>query len=160
MKRLVGAALSGLRELDTRPGVRSGRRRLLVDARTPVNFTMVAPVVRSMARDGRLEFFFTASEEPGRMAQIYRDAPDVRLIHPGRAALMKFDAYVASDFMWATLPRGTRRVQVFHGVGGKYGFDAPAEPMREWYRIFFVNERRLRNVIAAGALDRIVRRFG
>ena len=43
---------------------------------------------------------------------------------------MKFDAYIASDFMWASLPRGTKRVQVFHGVGGKYGFDAPDRSMR------------------------------
>jgi CDP-glycerol glycerophosphotransferase (TagB/SpsB family) len=151
--RWVRSAIAGLRELDARRSVRSGRRRILVDARTPVNFTMVAPVVRAMERDSRVDFSFTASEEPARMARIYHEAPDVRTIHPRRAALMKFDAYVASDFMWATLPRGTRRIQVFHGVGGKYGFDAPTDPMREWYRIFFVNERRLRNVIAAGALD-------
>jgi CDP-glycerol glycerophosphotransferase (TagB/SpsB family) len=67
---------------------------------------------------------------------------------------MRFDAYVASDFMWASLPRGTRRVQVFHGVGGKYGFDAPTTSMREWDRLFFVNERRLNNFIGAGAVDR------
>jgi CDP-glycerol glycerophosphotransferase (TagB/SpsB family) len=66
---------------------------------------------------------------------------------------MKFDAYIASDFMWATLPRGTRRVQVFHGVGGKYGFDAPDRSMREWHRLFFVNERRLQNFIKCGAID-------
>jgi len=66
---------------------------------------------------------------------------------------MKFDAYVASDFMWASLPRGTRRVQVFHGVGGKYGFDVPDTSMRDWDRLFFVNERRLRNFIAAGAIE-------
>ena len=77
----------------------------------------------------------------------------MRTIHPHRAALMKFDAYVASDFMWASLPRGTRRVQVFHGVGGKYGFDAPTRSMREWHRLFFVNERRLGNFVAAGAID-------
>ena len=87
------------------------------------------------------------------MAAIYREAPDVHTIHPARAALMKFDAYVASDFMWASLLRGTARVQVFHGVGGKYGFDAPGRSMREWHRLFFVNERRLRNFIAAGAVD-------
>jgi CDP-glycerol glycerophosphotransferase (TagB/SpsB family) len=55
--------------------------------------------------------------------------------------------------MWASLPRGTARIQVFHGVGGKYGFDAPDRSMREWHRLFFVNERRLRNCIAAGAID-------
>jgi CDP-glycerol glycerophosphotransferase (TagB/SpsB family) len=65
---------------------------------------------------------------------------------------MKFDAYVASDFMWATLPRGTTRVQVFHGVAGKYGFDAPDRSMLGWDRYFFVNERRLNNFVTSGAL--------
>ncbi len=146
-------ALDGLRWLDARIGRRSERRRILVDGRTPVNFTMVAPVVRALERDPRVELYFTASEEPARMAAIYREAEGVRTVHPHRAALMKFDAYVASDFMWATLPRGTRRVQVFHGVGGKYGFDAPTRSMREWHRLFFVNERRLGNFVAAGAID-------
>jgi hypothetical protein len=147
------ALVDRLRDLDTRLSRKSGRRRILVDARTPVNFTMVAPVVRAMERDPRIEFSFTASEEPDRLAAIYHEAPGVRTIHPRRAALMKFDAYIASDFMWASLPRGTRRVQVFHGVGGKYGFDAPTRSMREWHRLFFVNERRLRNFVAAGAID-------
>lgn len=153
MTRLLKSALTRAREFDTRRSRRSGRRLILVDGRTPVNYTMVAPVVRAMERDPRIQFYFTASEEPGRMAEIYRHAPQVRTIHPRRAALMKFDAYVASDFMWAALPRGTARVQVFHGVGGKYGFDAPTESMREWHRLFFVNERRMRNIVAAGALD-------
>ena len=147
------SAFETVRAFDTRWSRRSGTRRILVDSRTPVNFTMVAPVVRAMEADSRVEFFFTASEEPARMAAIYREAGAVRTIHPTRAALMKFDAYVASDFMWASLPRGTARVQVFHGVGGKYGFDAPDRSMREWHRLFFVNERRLRNFIAAGAID-------
>src|SRR6185436_16365224 len=112
-----------------------------------------APVVRALAADDRVRFYFTASEEPGRLAEIYHEAPDVRTVHPARAALMRFDAYVASDYMWAPLPRGTRRVQVFHGVGGKYGFDAPTESLREWDRLFFVNERRLANIVAAGAIE-------
>jgi hypothetical protein len=147
------SAIERIRAVDTRWNRRSNVRRILVDSRTPVNFTMVAPVVRAMERDARVEFFFTASEEPARMTSIYREAPGARTIHPARAALMKFDAYVASDFMWASLPRGASRVQVFHGVGGKYGFDAPDRSMREWHRLFFVNERRLRNFIGAGAID-------
>jgi hypothetical protein len=150
---LLHAALRGLRALDTRVSRWGGRRRVLVDGRTPVNFTMVAPIVRAMEADRRVEFWFTASEEPGRLAAIYREAPGVRTIHPRRAALMKFDAYVASDFMWASLPRGTCRIQIFHGVGGKYGFDAPTRSMREWHRLFFVNERRRNNFIRAGAID-------
>ncbi|HET7694290.1 MAG TPA: CDP-glycerol glycerophosphotransferase family protein [Vicinamibacterales bacterium] len=150
---LVANALDSLRRADRALGQRRGRRRVLVDARTPVNFTMVAPVYRAMSADPRVSFFFTASEEPDRLREIYREAPDVQLIDTAAARRMRFDAYVASDFMWQPLPRGTCRVQVFHGVGGKYGFDAPTESMRAWDRIFFVNERRLRNFIKAGAID-------
>ena len=122
--------------------------------RTPVNFTMVAPVVRAMERDPRVELLLHR-ERGARPARrdLSRGARTSARFIPRRAAFMKFDAYVASDFMWASLPRGTRRVQVFHGVGGKYGFDAPTRSMREWHRLFFVNERRLRNFIAAGAID-------
>jgi CDP-glycerol glycerophosphotransferase (TagB/SpsB family) len=42
---------------------------------------------------------------------------------------------------------------MFHGVAGKYGFDAPNESMRQWDRLFFVNERRLRNFVTSGAID-------
>ena len=87
------------------------------------------------------------------MRAIYAGAPDVVLVHPLRAATMKFDAYVASDFMWARLLRETCRIQIFHGVGGRYGFDAPTESMREWHRLFFVNRRRLTNCITHGAID-------
>ena len=147
------AVLEAVRALDARHWRRKGRRRILVDARTPVNFTMVAPVYRRMRQDPRIDFYFTASEEPSRIPEIYRRADGVTTIHPRRAALMKFDAYVSSDFTWARLPRGTCRIQVFHGVAGKYGFDTPDRSMRDWHRLFFVNERRLRNFIASGAID-------
>ena len=153
---MIGGALTALRRIDRGLGQRSGRRRVLVDARTPVNFTMVAPICQAMAADQRVSFFFTASEEPNRLRDIYHEplaGTDMRLVTPSRARLMRFDAYLASDFMWQTLPRGTCRIQMFHGVGGKYGFDAPTTSMREWDRIFFVNERRLRNFVKAGAID-------
>ena len=160
MSRLIGTALSRVQQVDTRLSRRSGRRRILVDARTPVNYTMVAPVVRAIASDPRVEFYFTASEEPHRLSDIYREAVGVRTLDPRRAALMKFDAYVASDFMWASLPRGTQRVQVFHGVGGKYGFDVPDTSMRDWDWLFFVNERAFATSSRPAQLNPIVRRFG
>ena len=151
--RAIAAGRRRLRELDERFSRRHGGRRILIDARTPVNYTVVAPVVRALEADPRIAISFTASEEPRRLAQIYHEAPRARTIHPRLAALKKFDAYVTSDFMWSTLPRGTRRVQVFHGVAGKYGFDAPDRDMlRGWDRYFFVNERRLRNYLATGAI--------
>jgi len=145
--------LDTVRRLDRAAARRSRRRHVLVDARTPVNFTMVAPIYRAMDGDPRVSFFFTASEEPQQLRDIYREAPGVAVVSPARAHFMRFDAYLASDFMWQPLPRGTCRIQTFHGVGGKYGFDAPTTSMRAWDRIFFVNERRLRSFVEAGAID-------
>ena len=148
-----------VRALDPHPRKRGAGRRVLVDARTPVNYVMVAPILRAMEADARVQFYFTATEEPHRMREIYheplrlRSGPGLRLIHPSRAAFMAFDAYIASDFMWARLLRHTCRIQIFHGVAGKYGFDAPTTSMREWDRLFFVNRRRLENFVKAGAID-------
>jgi hypothetical protein len=129
-------------------------RRVLVDSRTALNTAMVLPVVRAMAGDPRVQFAFTASENAAGLRTIHAAAPPgSRLIHPRAAALRKWDAYLSSDFMWATLPRGTRRVQMFHGVAGKYGFDAPTDDMRAWHRLFFINARRRDNFIAAGVVD-------
>ena len=153
MTGLSRALVQRVREYDRRFTRRGDTRLVLVDGRTPVNYVMVSPVLRAMAADPRVHFLFTASEEPHRMRSIYGEAADGRLIHPLRAATMRFDAYLASDFMWAKLLRETCRIQMFHGVGGKYGFDAPTESMREWHRLFFVNRRRLNNFIKHGAID-------
>src|SRR5262249_7738411 len=135
-------------------GRRAGRRRVLVDALTPVNYAVIAPVYERMRSDPRVSFYFTASDEPRRLREIYAEAPtSIRLIHPLRAASMRFDAYSASDFMWQWLPRGTCRIQMFHGVAGKYGFDAPDKSMRHWDRLFFINRRRLGNYLGSGAID-------
>jgi hypothetical protein len=146
--------IHALRRLDAAVSGRRDSRQVLVDSRTAVNYEMVAPVLRLMQADSRVAFAFTASEDSARLREIYRHAaPGTRLVSSARAALHKWDAYLTSDFMWATLPRGTARVQMFHGVGGKYGFDAPGGSMRQWDRLFFVNERRRRNFVAAGAID-------
>ena len=154
LRRALEDARGWLRRTDERLSRRRGGRRILVDSRTPVNYTMVEPVLRALRQDDRIELYFTASEEPRRLARIYQEARDITTIHPARAALMKFDAYVSSDFMWATLPRGTRRVQMFHGVAGKYGFDAPPRGMIVgWDYYFFPNERRFANFVASGAVE-------
>ena len=131
-------------------------RSVLVDSRTAMNYAIVAPIHRAMRDDERVTFYFTSSENPRCCGEIYRDAgADAQLISPTRAALMKFDAYLTADQLWVKLPRGTRRIQMFHGVAGKYGhiYDAPTRSMREWYRLFFINQRRLHNYTACGAID-------
>jgi len=132
----------------------SGVRRILVDGRTPVNYTMFAPVHAAMRDDPRVRFTFIASEEPARVREIFAGAGRAaRCTRPLAAAMRHFDAYLTSDFMWTQHLRRPCRIQMFHGVGGKYGFDAPTESMRPWDRLFFVNRRRLENFVKAGAID-------
>ena len=147
-----------LRGLDKRWRRNRGgeRRQVLVDGRTAMNYATVAPIVERLQKDSRIKFFFTASESPDLIEKIYADAhPPYELVKPTAAALMYFDAYLTSDFLWAKLPRGTRRIQTFHGVAGKYRteYDSPADSMRGWDRLFFINKRRLQNFINIGAID-------
>jgi CDP-glycerol glycerophosphotransferase (TagB/SpsB family) len=121
-----------------------------------MNYATVAPIVEGLQKDPRVEMFFTASESPALLKAIYADArPRHQLVRPTSAAFMYFDAYLTSDFLWARLPRGTCRVQTFHGVAGKYRtvYDSPADSMRGWDRLFFINKRRLQNFIGIGAID-------
>jgi CDP-glycerol glycerophosphotransferase (TagB/SpsB family) len=131
-------------------------RSVLVDARTPMNYAVIAPLHRALSKDRRVRFYFTSSETPQQCADIYRDAgKEAQTITPSRAALMKFDVYLTADQLWVKLPRGSRRIQMFHGVAGKYGhiYDAPERSMREWHRLFFINQRRLNNYTRSGAID-------
>ena len=133
-----------------------GRRRLLVNARTAMNYATIAPIVERLQRDERLEFYFAASESPDLTSWIYADAVQpFKLVTPLQASAIQFDVYLASDFLWMKLPRGARRVQTFHGVAGKYRtvYDSPSQSMRGWDRLFFINERRLRHFIDSGAID-------
>ena len=131
-------------------------RRVLVYVRAPMNYVVMAPIYRRMSTDPRLKFYFTTSPGASREADVYSEAGDgLRVISAREAQLMKFDAYLAADFIWLSLPRGTRRVQMFHGVAGKYTnvYDTPEQSARGWDRLFFINQRRLRNFVRSGALD-------
>ena len=133
-----------------------GRRRLLVNARTAMNYATIAPVVERLQRDERLEFYLAASENPSLTSSIYANAVQpFKLIRPLQASAIQFDVYLASDFLWMKLPRGAHRVQTFHGVAGKYRtiYDSPSQSMRSWDRLFFINERRLRHFVECGAID-------
>jgi CDP-glycerol glycerophosphotransferase (TagB/SpsB family) len=155
---ISGNSIEWLRGLDKRWQRSRGaeRRQVLVDSRTAMNYATVAPIVEGLQKDSRIKIFFTASESPDQLDKIYAEArPPYQLVRPKAAALMHFDAYLTADFLWARLPRGTQRVQTFHGVAGKYRkvYDSPAESMRRWDRLFFINKRRLQNFIDIGAID-------
>src|SRR5215217_3788720 len=131
-------------------------RRVLVYLRAPMNYVVMAPVHKRMAHDPRVKFYFTTTADASREAVVYSDAEEkLAVISASEAKFMKFDACLAADFIWMSLPRGTRRVQMFHGVAGKYAnvYDTPEESVRGWDRLLFINRRRMQNFVRAGALD-------
>ena len=156
--RVSRGAIEAIRRLDTKVSRyrEPDTRDILLDARTSMEYAMMAPVHDALAADPRVRVWLTSSERPERAGAIFRQARGgAPLLAPRRAMAMRFDACLAADFVWASLPRGTCRVQMFHGVAGKWAhiYDRPVISMRGWNRLFFINERRLRNFIAAGALD-------
>jgi hypothetical protein len=155
MKR--SGILQGLRRADKHLSRRIRNiRKVLIDARTPMNFAVIAPVFKRLRRDPRIDFYFTTSRQSDRAENVFEDiAGNGNIIGASHAAMMRFDAYLVADLMWAKLPRGAQRVYMFHGVAGKYAdvYDRPDFSMRQWDRIFFINQKRLRNFIEAGAID-------
>lgn len=156
--RLASTLVHTARDLDMRwqRVMRPDLRNVLFDARTSMEYGMMAPVHRRLLRDARMRTWLVSSERPQRAQEIFRDAPpNVPILSPRAAMLRRFDAYIAADFVWANLPRGTCRVQMFHGVAGKWSqiYDRPAQSMRQWDRLFFINRRRLQNYIASGAIE-------
>jgi CDP-glycerol glycerophosphotransferase (TagB/SpsB family) len=150
--------IASLREIDKLlvRRLRPDKRRLLVNARTAMNYATLAPIIARLQTDTRIDLFFTASENPAAANSIFSEAErPYTLVNPHVAAFLRFDAYLAADFLWVNLPRGTRRVQTFHGVAGKYRtiYDSPTQSMRDWDRIFFINQDRLRHFIKTGAID-------
>ena len=150
--------ITTLRKLDKKwqRKLRPDKRRVLVNARTAMNYATLSPIVERLQRDPRIEVFFTASEAPSDAKTIYSEArPPYTIVSPLLASFTRFDAYLTADFLWVKLPRGTRRIQTFHGVAGKYRtiYDSPSHSMRAWDRLYFVNQRRLQHFIKSGAID-------
>jgi hypothetical protein len=155
---LVVPLVRAVRDVDTRwQRLRTPHLRTVVfDARTAMEYAMMAPLHRRLLADRRVRTWLMSSVRPDRVGGIYRDAPiGAPVVSPLEASMKRVDAYVAADLMWATLPRCVCRVQMFHGVAGKWSqvYDRPASSMRQWDRLFFINRRRLQNYIASGAIE-------
>jgi CDP-Glycerol:Poly(glycerophosphate) glycerophosphotransferase len=155
---LVSPVVRAVRRADTRWQrlLRPDVRHVVFDARTAMEYGMMAPVLRRLDADPRVRCSLMSSGRPDQVGTIFRDAPaGIPILSPRRALTRHFDAYVAADLVWASLPRGTWRVQMFHGVAGKWRrvYDRPDTSMRHWDRLFFINRRRMDNYITSGAID-------
>jgi CDP-glycerol:poly(glycerophosphate) glycerophosphotransferase len=133
----------------------SGRRRVAVDARTAMNFAILAPVFERLQRDPRVEVLFTAD----RPSDIPPSA-GLRGRVLSRRALewRRIDLCLTAD-PWdpIRLRRCRRRANFFHGMAGKYDLDSPASiaaGFDEYDRVAFVNADRMRRYVDAGAIRR------
>lgn len=143
---------------DTVSSVGRARARILFEATSPLSLAVFRPVLRLLEQDSRIEVWFTTSDESWSADRLFRSIGNRdRVVSPGHARWMKFDAYINSDFWNMTwLRRRTRRVHLFHGVAGKYGLDAPvriAPTVRSFDRLLFPNRDRLRRYIDEGLVD-------
>jgi hypothetical protein len=140
---------------DAIDALRDRPRRIVFDARTPMNYVMWRPVAERLARDRRIELWHMAGEESGRPYDLYRRVGVAdRVISRLEAQLVRFDLYVCADFVATWLKRRVCRLHIFHGVAGKYGFDTPDASFGHFDAFFFVNRDRMRRYRRSGVAGR------
>ena len=120
------AIARAVRHLDTIVGRALDRRRVVVDARTPMNVAILAPIAEALRRDDRVDVVCTA-EQPADIAAAITDG-DTRFTLMSRAAMRwrRVDICLSAD-PWdpIELRRCRRRANFFHGMAGKYDLDSP-----------------------------------
>ena len=139
-----------IHSVDHSLGRLSGRRRVLVELRTPVYHAVLGPVFETLEKFPDVELSFT-SEYPELIKPLVGAG---RFITHAEAEWRRFDLYMNAD-PWAAarLRRCARRINFFHGVAGKYDLDRPEGlPMGfEYYdRVAFINRDRMSRYLDAG----------
>jgi hypothetical protein len=154
VRRHLSWLVDGARRLDHEIGSSIGRRRVLVEARTPMNLAVLRPIVEPLLRDTRLDVRVTAIDRPPVEAACSEMRPPAAFVSRGRAKWARWDLYLNADPWEALRPRRAwRQINFSHGVAGKYDLDCPADlPIRfsRYTRVAFPNESRLLHYLKAG----------
>jgi hypothetical protein len=142
-----------IHSVDHAVGRLAGKRRVLVELRTPVYRAVLGPVYELLEHFPDVELSFT-SEYPDVIRPLVGAE---RFVTHEQAEWRRFDLYVNAD-PWAAarLRRCARRINFFHGVAGKYDLDRPEGlPMGfEYYdRIAFINRDRMSRYLDAGLVS-------
>jgi CDP-Glycerol:Poly(glycerophosphate) glycerophosphotransferase len=144
--------------IDRMLGRFSGRRRVLVDARTAMNFAILAPVFERLQRDPRLDVFF-AADRPADILEAVRATGIRSRIHTRQAMeWRRFDLCLTAD-PWdpIRLRRCRRLANFFHGIAGKYDLDTPVNlpiGFNQYDRVAFINDDRMQRYLEAGIVGR------
>jgi hypothetical protein len=147
---LVGA----VRRMDHAAGRAIAPLRVLVEARTPMNLAVLAPVWSALREDPGINIRFTGPDRPDLAAAYARAGIAARTLSRGAASLRRWDLYMNAD-PWdpVTLWRCRRRINFFHGVAGKYDLECPVDlplSFAQYDRVAFPNAGRLRRYVDAG----------
>ena len=149
--------------LDHAIGRATGKRRVLVDVRTPMNAAVLRPLWSNLSRDPRISISFVAEQPETVRTTLARDGVERSLISQRAAIWQRWDLVMTAD-AWNHTPvrRCRRRVQFFHGVAGKYDLDVPQHmcdtDFPRFDRVAFINDDRMQRYVSAGlvSLDQAV----
>jgi hypothetical protein len=154
MKAVLRRIAHAARGLDHRLGRVSGSRRVLIEARTPMNLAVLRPVFTPLLSDSRIQLRFTGVPRPDLDLAFEEAGVSALTISREQARWRRFDLYVNADPWEAvTLRRAARRMNFFHGVAGKYDLDCPTGlplGLDRYDVVAFPNEGRMSNYVAAG----------
>lgn len=147
-------AVALARRADHAIGRTLNRLRVLVDARTPMNLAVLAPVWRALLEDDRLDVHFTGPDRPDLAAAFTSSGVAARVVTRPTAAWQRWDLYMNAD-PWEPAPlwRCRHRVNFFHGVAGKFDLECPTGlplDFERYARVAFPNHARMQRYIAAG----------
>jgi hypothetical protein len=149
---------SQIRRVDGLVARLSRKRRVLVDARTAMNFAILTPVIERLHRDRRVTVLLSA-ERPGDVHAAAKAAGVHAKIHARQAVeWRRIDLCLTAD-PWdpIRLRRCRRRANFFHGLAGKYDLDSPDRlpaGFNEYDRVAFINADRMRRYLDAGIVRR------
>ena len=148
--RLVEA----VRRMDHAAGRSVAPLRVLVEARTPMNLAVLAPVWSALRADPGLDVRFTGPDRPDLAAAYARAGVTARTLSRRAASLARWDLYMNAD-PWdpVALWRCRRKINFFHGVAGKYDLECPVGlplSLAQYDRVAFPNAGRLRRYVEAG----------
>ena len=147
----------GVRRVDHAVGRLAGRRRILVEARTPMNLAVIRPVLDLIRSDPRVRLQFTGPDRADLRAAFEELGVGDSVIGRDEATWTRFDLYVNADPWEAvSLRRVSRQLNFFHGVAGKYNLDCPTDlPLgfERYDAVAFPNAGRRDSYVAAGIVS-------
>ena len=123
-----------------------------------MNLEVLRPVWETLARDERVRLTFTTDDETRVRPTLEQEGLHDRLCGRAEVTWRRFDLAMNAD-PWniVALRRCWRRINLFHGVAGKYDLDNPARLARAvdfsiYDAVLFPNDDRRRRYVDAGVV--------